>query len=71
MLIETPQKPPRKKRNLKKGTYQCVVKRANKDELPIGRKLDEGYRRVLIVNEGLHTVTSGRVPDPAEPIIAA
>lgn len=51
--------------------YQSVVQGANENELGVGGKLDKGNRRVVVVDESLHTVAGGGVPDSAEAVVAA
>lgn len=52
-------------------TYQSVIQSANKKKLAIGRELDEGDRRVLIVDQGLHTMAGPGIPNPTQAVIAA
>lgn len=49
---------------------QSIIKSSNKNKLPIGRELGKANRRMLIINQSLHTMAGGSIPDPTKTIVA-
>lgn len=54
-----------------KKTNQSAVKGGSENKLAIRRELGKGDRGAIIINQSLHAVSRRRVPDSAQPIIAA
>ena len=48
-----------------------VVERGSQDVLSVGRELDEGDRRVVVVDQGLETLAGSRVPDATQTVVTA
>ena len=46
--------------------FERVVQSGGQDVLAVGGELDEGHRRVVVVDQRLEALAGGRVPDAAE-----
>ena len=48
-----------------------VVEGGCQDVLPVGRELDEGHRRVVVVDQGLEALAGCRVPNATKSVVTA
>lgn len=50
--------------------FQCVVQCGRQNVFAIGREFHKRHRRIIVIDERLQALSTGRVPNAAQPVVA-